>query len=78
MDHVSQRRGPDRARRPAVTGLLTRCEAAQYLGISESSLAHWSCHGKGPAKMLIGRRTYYQGVDLDAWITSRSGLLRGR
>lgn len=71
-------RGPDEVRRPAMGGLLTRKEAADFIGVSLSCLAHWSCHGKGPAKMLIGRRTYYSIADLDAWLVSRYGLLRGR
>ena len=66
------------ARRPARCGLLTRQEAASYLGISVSALAHWSCHGRGPQKMLIGRSTYYKIADLEGWIDSRVGLLRGR
>ena len=78
MSKREKTRGPDQGRRLARDGTMTRPEAAAYLGISESALAHWSCHGKGPAKMLIGRRTYYVVADLDAWIASRSGVLRGR
>ena len=59
-------------------GLLTRNEAAKFLGVSVSCLAHWSCHGKGPEKMLVGRRTYYSIASLDAWLNSRIGVLRGK
>lgn len=71
-------RGPDIQRRPAIDGWLTRSEAATYLGVSHSSLAHWSCEGRGPRKMLIGRRNYYTIADLDAWLVSRADIVRGR
>jgi hypothetical protein len=71
-------RGADHERRPAMGGLLTREEAAAFLGVSMSSMAHWSCHGQGPAKMLIGRRSYYSVGALHEYLISRSGVSRGR
>lgn len=73
---VSKVRGADHKRRPEMGGLMTRAEAAKFLGVSLSSLAHWSCHRKGPAKMLIGRRTYYNIADLNDWLVSRYGVTR--
>lgn len=78
MTIVVRLRVMDEPRRPSMGGLMTRPEAASFLGVSVSSLAHWSCHGKGPARMLIGRRTYYSIADLDTWLRSRAIAMRGR
>ena len=47
--------------------LLTRREAAAYIGFSESWLAH--NRKNGPTFTRIGRRIYYLKGDLDAFIT---------
>lgn len=63
--------------RPADPALLTRAEAAAYIGVSVSALAHWACEGRGPIRCVIGRSSYYRLSDLDTWIESRRGLRRG-
>ncbi|WP_439468896.1 helix-turn-helix domain-containing protein [Blastomonas fulva] len=63
--------------RPANPAMLTRAEAAGYIGVSISALAQWACNGRGPVRCVIGRSSYYQLSDLDAWIASRRGLRRG-
>jgi len=52
-------------------GIYNRREAAQYLGVSYSSLAAWaSTKGGGPAycKLNGGGRVVYRKADLDAWL----------
>ena len=49
--------------------LLTRKEAAQYLGISEGTLAVWACTKRYDLQMVkIGRLVKYRLSDLDAFI----------
>ena len=57
--------------RPQNRYLLTRQEAADYLGVSQSSLAHWPAKGAGPRQRVIGRSAYYHVADLDAWMADR-------
>ncbi len=51
--------------------MLTRQEAATYLGISVPSLARWACNAYGPAYYKLRGRTQYRLSDLDAFIRSR-------
>ena len=49
--------------------LLTRFEAADYLGISESTLANWACTKKYElAYARIGRSVRYKKSTLDDFI----------
>lgn len=48
-------------------GRLDRRNSALYLGVSEKTLAHWACYGKGPKFIKRGRVWYYR-ADLDAWL----------
>lgn len=57
--------------RPQRRYLLTRAEAADYLGVSTSALAHWPAQGRGPRQRMIGRSSYYHIADLDKWLDSR-------
>ena len=59
--------------RPNDPSLLNRVEAAKYIGVSISSLAHWRALGRGPAYRVIGQSSYYSLADLDDWMASRSG-----
>ncbi len=55
----------------ASTELVTRREAAAYLGISEQTLAIWKCTGRyNLAYVKIGRLVKYRRADLDAFIAS--------
>lgn len=45
-------------------------QAAQYLGLSASTLAKLRIYGNSPRYMKLGRRVVYNTVDLDAWLTS--------
>lgn len=57
--------------RPQNRYLLTRAEAADYIGVSISALAHWPAMRRGPRQCVIGRSSYYHISDLDAWIDNR-------
>jgi excisionase family DNA binding protein len=55
--------------------LLTRQEAADYLGISKQTLAIWNCTGRYRIPFVkIGRLVKYRKSDLDAFI---AGNLKG-
>ena len=49
--------------------LLTRPEAAKYLGITEQTLAVWACTKRYDlAYVKVGRLVKYRLADLDAFI----------
>ena len=48
--------------------LMTRPEAAQYLRLSDKTLARWAWAGKGPSWMKAGGKVLYDAADLDAWL----------
>ena len=49
--------------------LLTRAEAADYLGVSAWTLWYWRRQGRGPAFLKIGsRKVRYNLPDLKAWL----------
>ena len=49
--------------------LLTRKEAAEYLGVSTQTLAIWKWSGRYPLPYVkIGRRIKYRQSDLDDFI----------
>jgi predicted DNA-binding transcriptional regulator AlpA len=50
-------------------GRMDTRNAAQYLGLSEKTLAMMRCNGTGPAFVKCGRVFYYK-ADLDAWLAS--------
>jgi len=52
--------------------LLTRREAAEYLGVTAETLAVWHCTKRYPIPVVkIGRLAKYRKSDLDAFIQSR-------
>lgn len=52
--------------------LLSRREAAAYLGIAENTLAIWKCHNRyGLPFVKLGRLVKYRKLDLDAFIEKR-------
>jgi excisionase family DNA binding protein len=49
--------------------LMTRKEAADYLGVKEQTLACWACAGRYRLPFVrIGRLVKYRQQDLDAFI----------
>jgi excisionase family DNA binding protein len=60
---------PQADRANALKDLLSRKEAAQYLGVSENTLAIWKCTGRYSLPCVkIGRLVKYRRADLDAFI----------
>lgn len=55
------------------TELLSRREAAQYLGVKEQTLAVWLCTKRYNIPVVrIGRLVKYKKADLDAFIQKQS------
>jgi excisionase family DNA binding protein len=53
--------------------LLTRREAAAYLGLSEQTLAVWKCTKRyNLAYVMVGRLVKYRLADLNAFIASNA------
>lgn len=46
-------------------------DAAQYLGLTESTIAKWRMSGRGPRYIKAGARVLYDRADLDAWLETR-------
>ena len=48
--------------------MLTRREAADFLGMAEQTLAQWTWRGEGPPVYRYSRRVRYRLSDLNAWV----------
>jgi excisionase family DNA binding protein len=46
-------------------------EAADYVGISKSTLDKLRCYGGGPVYIKVGARVVYDRTDLDQWLAGR-------
>ncbi len=46
-------------------------DAADYVGLSISTLAKWRITGFGPRYIKAGARVLYDRADLDEWLVSR-------
>jgi len=49
-------------------GRMDRSNAARYVGNSPQTLANWAVRGFGPRFVKVGKRCYYQQVELDRFI----------
>ena len=47
---------------------LNNRQAAEYLGLKETTLNKWRCHGGGPPYIKLGRLIRYRKADLDAFL----------
>ena len=45
--------------------------AAEYTGLSKSTLDKLRCFGGGPAYFKLGRAVVYRTEDIDAWLEER-------
>ncbi len=53
--------------------LLTRTEAAEYLGVKPQTLSAWQSRGRYGLRMVkVGRIVRYRLTDLDAWLEART------
>ena len=53
--------------------LLTREQAAEFLGVAPNTLAIWACEGRYDLPMVkVGRLVRYRRSDLVAWLESRT------
>lgn len=58
--------------------LLTRREAAEYLGVRPETLAVWYCTGRYRLPVVkVGRAVRYRLGDLEAWLASRTVVPAG-
>lgn len=59
--------------------MLTRIEAAEYLGLQPQTLAVWATSGRNALPYFkVGRSVKYRLEDLDAWLESRSRTSTGQ
>jgi hypothetical protein len=56
--------------KPIPSQAFDTARAAEYLGLSPSTLAKFRLTGAGPAYSKLGRRVIYCIQDLDAWISA--------
>lgn len=54
------------------TALLNTRQAAEHIGIKETTAEIWRCYGKGPRYLKIGRLVRYRLSDLDAWLDQQA------
>ena len=53
--------------------LLSRDQAAEYLGVRPQTLAIWAMSGRYGLRFIrVGRLTKYRRSDLDKWLESRT------
>jgi excisionase family DNA binding protein len=55
---------------PADSRRFRARKAAEYLGVSASTLAKWRMRGDPPGYRKLGRVVVYDQADLDAWLES--------
>ena len=62
----------------APSGLMTREQAAEYLGLRIQTLAVWAITGRYNLPMVkVGRSVRYRKSDLDRWLESRTVVSGG-
>lgn len=58
----------------ARTATVSPAEAAQRLGLQESTLANWRWCGKGPQHLKVGSRVRYRLCDLADWLDRQARM----
>jgi len=51
--------------------LMTRQQAADYMGVTPQALSQMNVRGEGPRFVRIGRSVRYRRPDIAEWIESR-------
>ena len=58
---------------PVFDPLLTRAEAAEYIGVRPTTLAAWALTGRYDLPVVkVGRLVRYRKSDLDKWLHGRT------
>lgn len=53
--------------------LMSRKDAARYLGLAQQTLAQWACSGRVQLPMVkVGRKAQYKKTDLDTFISANT------
>ena len=50
---------------------MRTAEAAEYCGLSKSTMDKYRITGEGPSFIKLGRAVVYDVVDLDQWLASK-------
>lgn len=58
-------------RLPVLSQNLTTRQAADYLGLKETTLEQWRWSGRGPRFVKLGRVCRYRLADLEAFVETR-------
>ncbi len=53
----------------ALPQLISLATAAQYLNVSTLTLQRWGAAGRGPRRVLVGKRVFYTPEALTAFVT---------
>ena len=70
--HTPRTIGPPQERTtPLAPTRLGPEEAAEYLTVTKDTLRYWRYQGIGPRSYRLGRHTFYDVVDLDAWVADQ-------
>lgn len=57
---------------------MTTAQAAEYLGIAQSTLRTWRHARLGPTSFTLGTKVLYDRTDLDAWVAAeKAKTVRG-
>jgi len=63
----------------ATPALLTRDQAAEFLGVKVQTLAAWACSGRYSLPMVkVGRRVKYRLADLEKFLAERTVTSTGQ
>ena len=57
-----------------VSPVLTRQQAAEYIGIQYQTLSKWALTGIGPKITYVGRLAKYRVQDLDRYLDEQAGV----
>jgi excisionase family DNA binding protein len=52
--------------------IINTREAAEYLGLTESTLEKWRCYGTGPRFCKVGRSVRYRMADIEKYLTENT------
>ena len=52
--------------------LLSRADAAAYLGVLPQTLSVWGMKGYGPPRIRVGKLVRFRQCDLDKWLVKQT------